>query len=434
MAWRAVLVIACCAFAACNKKPSPAPGERITGSERLGWDQQAADATELATFHYAVYVDGMRSELPDAACMPAPSGFTCSARLPVLTGGSHTIEVASYISDLGVVESAKSAALRVTVGGAAVFSGPAKAGPHVRTDVEGRADVAGSDVGAGFSRPTLITEGLVEPTDLAFAPDGRIFIAERSGAVRVIRDSHLEAATPDIVDEVDTRGGGGLLGMVLAPDFARTGHVFVVHTATGADGTLVFRLARFREINGTFGDRAVLLDGIPAAPVQPRASLRFGSDGTLYVAFDDGGAGGDRSSYSGTLLRLNADGSMPAGQSSPIIGQGLRSPRGLAWSPETGRLWLADVRSDGSEQLIAGSRRYALPESTGTSAVAFLGDALLVAGADAMLRVRFNADGEAVQGVERLVEGEGLTPVRVVAVSPVGEIYFCTETGCWVAR
>jgi len=196
----------------------------------------------------------------------------------------------------------------------------------------------------------------------------------------------------------------------------------------------VFRLARFREINGTLGDRAVLLDGIPAAPVQPRASLRFGSDGTLYVAFDDGGGGGDRSSYGGKLLRLNADGSMPAGQSSPIIGQGLRSPRGLAWSPETGRLWLADVRSDGSEQLIAGSRRYALPEWTGASAVAFLGDALLVAGADAMLRVRFNADGEAVQGVERLVEGEGLTPVRVVAVSPAGEIYFCTETGCWVAR
>jgi len=204
--------------------------------------------------------------------------------------------------------------------------------------------------------------------------------------------------------------------------------VFVVHTATGADDALVFRVAQFREVYGTLGDRAVLLDGIPASPVQPRASLRFGSDGKLYVAFDDGGASNDRSSYSGTLLRLNVDGSTPAGQASPVIGEGLRSPRGIAWSKGTGRLWLADVRSDGSEQLIAGSRRYALPEWTGASAVAFLGDALIVAGTDALLRVRVDADGEAVQAVERLLEGEGLTPVRVVAVSPAGEIYFCTET------
>jgi glucose/arabinose dehydrogenase len=252
--------------------------------------------------------------------------------------------------------------------------------------------------------------------------------------VRVIRDGHLDAARPGIVDDLDTRGGGGLLSVALAPGFARTGHIFVVHTATGEDGALVFRVARFREVNGTLGERAILLDGIPAAPVQPRASLRFGSDGKLYVAFDDGGGSGDRSSYSGKLLRLNADGTTPAEQASPIIGEGLRSPRGFAWSPATGRFWLADVRSDGSEQLIAGSRGYALPEWTGASAVAFLGNALIVAGTDAMLRVRFDADGETVQAVERLVEGEGLTPVRVVAVSPAGEIYFCTDTSCWVAR
>lgn len=120
MAWRAVVLVACCgALAACSKNPSPpAPGERITGSERLAWDQQAGNATELASFHYAVYVDGVRSELPDAACTPASSGFTCSARLPAITPGSHTIEIASFTVDLGIVESAKSSPLRVQVGAA----------------------------------------------------------------------------------------------------------------------------------------------------------------------------------------------------------------------------------------------------------------------------------------------------------------------------
>ena len=157
MAWRALFVIACCVFAACSKKPSstPGPGERITGSERLGWDQQANDASELATFHYAVYVDGVRSELPDAACVPAQSGFACSARLPVLAAGSHTLEVASYISDFGVVESSKSAPLRVQVGS--------------------------SVAGAIRIQADLVTNDPIGPTDAPSADDRIVAAAARNG-------------------------------------------------------------------------------------------------------------------------------------------------------------------------------------------------------------------------------------------------------------
>src|SRR5712692_7153220 len=69
--------------------PTPTPGERVTGSERFGWDQQAIDAVELASFRYAIYVDGTRSELTGASCAPTPTsaGFACAAPLPAMSQG-----------------------------------------------------------------------------------------------------------------------------------------------------------------------------------------------------------------------------------------------------------------------------------------------------------------------------------------------------------
>ena len=62
-----------------NQPPQTPPGEQITGNERLGWTQQAADAAELADFKYAIYVDGARSPLAGTSCSPTPSsgGFDC---------------------------------------------------------------------------------------------------------------------------------------------------------------------------------------------------------------------------------------------------------------------------------------------------------------------------------------------------------------------
>jgi aldose sugar dehydrogenase len=188
--------------------------------------------------------------------------------------------------------------------------------------------------------------------------------------------------------------------------------------------------------------------------VQPRASLRFGGDGKMYLAFDDAGdeqGSGSWSSYSGKLLRLNADGTTPADQASPVIGRGVRSPRGLDWAPATGLLWLGDAKADGSEQLAApliapltaplttASTRYLLPRLTGTAGLAFYRGALipgfqntlLVAASDArqILRLRFNAaDPRTIDGIERLLDTDDIGPVRVVSVNARGEIYFCTDT------
>lgn len=105
------------AFAACG---APAPGssgvETITGTERFGWDQPAADAGELAAFRYAFYVDDVRSDATDVSCAPgqAAGRFACAAALPPMSTGAHALQVASFVSDGGAaLESARSATVRV---------------------------------------------------------------------------------------------------------------------------------------------------------------------------------------------------------------------------------------------------------------------------------------------------------------------------------
>jgi glucose/arabinose dehydrogenase len=339
------VMIAACAIvtASCSKKPSsqqPSPGaeERISGSERIGWDQQAGDATELGTFRYAMYVDGTRSELSGVTCAAATAAFACTARLPAMTPGSHTLELASFVVDGGsVLESAKSPPLRVNV---AVTSAVAPSDPGSRSDLGSTSYVA-----SGFSRAI---------TDTTIGAGNYTFVAERDGRINVVRDGHVDVEPALVLDDVDTRGGGGLLALATATDVARSGHIFAIYTTAGRDGRLAFRLARFRDVNGTLGERAILLDDIPAAPVVPRAILRFGPDGKLYVALDDGGDArtrADAASYNGKVLRLNLDGSVPRDERSAVFAEGLRSPLRLDWSSD-GALWIVDSRDDGTVRLV----------------------------------------------------------------------------------
>jgi hypothetical protein len=103
-------------LAACGAPSAPGGAETITGSERFGWDQPASDAGELASFRYAIYVDDSRTEVADVSCAaPAASGrFACTARLPEMSAGNHTLRVASFVNDGGGVrESPQSTPLRV---------------------------------------------------------------------------------------------------------------------------------------------------------------------------------------------------------------------------------------------------------------------------------------------------------------------------------
>jgi glucose/arabinose dehydrogenase len=95
-------------------------------------------------------------------------------------------------------------------------------------------------------RAEPVANGLHEPTDAAFTPDGRLFIAERGGEVVVERDRQVTTAL-SLVD-VWTANQNGLVAIATDPQFERTRFVYLLYSAQSLSGDPVFRLARFREV------------------------------------------------------------------------------------------------------------------------------------------------------------------------------------------
>ncbi|MBI4487426.1 MAG: PQQ-dependent sugar dehydrogenase [Acidobacteria bacterium] len=453
------LLLCCVAVVACKKAPSPPamdePGatETINGTERIGWDQRAADAVELAAIRYALYADGARTVLTGVSCATAASaaGFSCGAQLPSLSPGTHTLQLASFIDDGGIFESTRSAPLRVEVT-------PAMTGGAVDTDNRDERSWSSGIVAVTADRVRMraevVVDGLERPTDLVFTPDRRLIVSERAGRIRIVRDGHL---LPDAAVSIAESLGanGSLLALAVDPQFDRNRHVFAIYTAPARSGEPTFCLVRFREVSDTLGDPAVLLDGIPASPA-PRASLRFGADAKLYAAFDDGGdarRAGDLASPNGKILRLNADGTTPDDQagSTPVYSDGFGAPGGFDWNPRSGTLWVADSDRTGASRLRAivadagsasAKRRalvadaYALPSfTTPSSAVFYRGSlfpafatSLLVASDEGRHLLRIQLDQRAAAkpvAVERLLQ-DSVGGLRAVAIGPEGAIYFAT--------
>jgi glucose/arabinose dehydrogenase len=478
---RLSIVLCCLAAIACDRRSPPAPPvvtppsgpETINGTERIGWDQRASDAVELAAIGYVLYVDGTRTPLTGVACATDASaaGFACSVRLPALSTGSHTLQIASFVTDGTVLESERSASLSVTV----VPQTNAGLKPRSTTRSQFPQLWSGTLVETFDHvrlRVELVVEGLEEPTDLAFAPDGRLLVAERAGTIRILPrepdpsgpadagDISVQDPALSLTDD-SADGGTNLLALALDPQFERTRFVFAIYTAPSRSGEPMFTLARFRESSNTLGDRIVLLDGVRAASPSPAAALRFGADGQLYAAFDDGGdprRSGDRASLNGKVVRLNADGTTPDDQagSTPVYSEGYRSPGGFDWDPRSapGTLWVVDRDAAGSSvrgvvpdpASRAGAKRgvvrraYMLPAASVPASVAFYrGDrfpafagSLLIASEEGRHLLRISGDpdpddGGANRRFERLLQ-DRVGGVRAVAVAPDGVIYFANAT------
>jgi glucose/arabinose dehydrogenase len=457
---------------------SPATPETITGTEHLGWDQQAADSAALASILYAIYVDAARSQLAGTACATTQTttGFACTAPLPVLSPGPHALALAAFIVTAAgmVLESPQTSPLQVVVvngpssqvsnASSASRSGPGQvssASPSTsRSGHDGQVPSpwrTGSVVTTADHvqlRLDVVADGLEAPTDIAFAPDGRIFIAERAGRVRIVRDGQLQAEPALTLADVTAGGQGGLLSLALDPGFDHTGLVYALYTTLSRDQRPAFRLARFRAVRDTLGERAILLDDIDASP-RAAAALRFGPDAKLYAAFDDGGypaVAGDLSSFNGKILRMNADGSTPGDQAAatPVYSYEYHSPRGLDWQPATGTPWVVDGGARASARLSAAvavgdrSKRgtvrpsYELPPPVDASALAFyrgglipaFRDNLLIAADEgrSLLRIRFDKqDATRIVATERLLQ-DRIGGLLVVASGPDGAIYLCTAS------
>ena len=199
-------------------------------------------------------------------------------------------------------------------------------------------------VPAGFSE-TLVASGLASPTAMQFAPDGRLFVAEQGGRLRVIKDGVL-LPTPFLTLTVSSAGERGLLGVAFDPAFATNRFVYVYYTATTP--AIHNRISRFTA-NGDVavaGSEVVLLDlnNLSSATNHNGGALAFGGDGKLYVAVGENANGANAQSFSnllGKMLRLNSDGSIPtdnpffgsaSGNNRAIYSLGLRNPFTFAFS------------------------------------------------------------------------------------------------------
>lgn len=248
---------------------------------------------------------------------------------------------------------------------------------------------------AGFTRTTIVTGLGSTPTAMAFAPDGRLFVAEQLGALRVVKNGAL-LATPFVTMTVDATGERGLLGVAFDPDFATNGWVYIYHTTT--QGGTHNRISRFTAAGDVAlaGSEVVLVD-LPLlsdAPKHNGGAMEFGPDGKLYVAVGDnvdGVLAPSLTSAFGKMLRFNADGTIPPdnpfyGQTSGVYraiwAKGLRNPYTFAIHRTSGRMHINDVGQGAWEEVNLGraGADYGWPTHEGPTTAAGYDSPLLAYG------------------------------------------------------
>jgi glucose/arabinose dehydrogenase len=223
---------------------------------------------------------------------------------------------------------------------------------------------------APFFEVQSVWQNLSFPAGLAFESDRRLFFVERhTGRVRLIERGVLR---PDPVAALEVAGDReqGLLGLALHPDFAANRLLYVYCTSPDP---LRNRIVRLRERDGRAEDPRTILDGLPAAASHNGGGLRFGPDGKLYVGVGDAGdhqAPQDPAVPSGKILRMNANGSIPADNPQPgslVYALGIRNATGLAFHPLTGRLFATDGGAGHPDELnlISPGGNYGWPRVAG---------------------------------------------------------------------
>ena len=238
-------------------------------------------------------------------------------------------------------------------------------------------------VPAGFTRNESWITGLNGATAFAQAPDGRLFVAQQSGALRVVKNAAL-LTTPMLSLTVDSSGERGLIGVAVHPNFATNGYVYVYYTTTA--GGAHNRISRFTASGDTAGSELVLVDlpALSSATNHNGGALHFGSDGKLYLGVGDNANSSNApllTSVFGKLLRFNDDGSIPTdnpfyatqtGQNRAIWAFGLRNPFTFAVQPGTGRIHINDVGENTWEEINLGAAgaNYGWPSTEGNTSAA----------------------------------------------------------------
>jgi glucose/arabinose dehydrogenase len=244
--------------------------------------------------------------------------------------------------------------------------------------------IAATNLPSGSEDVTVVT-GLTNPTAMQFAPDGRLFVAEQGGKLRVIKNGAL-LSTPFVTLTVNSSGERGLLGVAFDPNFQSNQYVYVFYTATTP--AIHNRISRFKAngdvADATLGEVVILdFDNLSGATNHNGGAIHFGVDGKLYAAHGDNATSSNSQTLSnllGKIIRMNPvpdpNAQIPAdnpfvgtasGKNRLIWALGLRNPFTFSIQPGTGRTYVNDVGQNTWEEINEGQpgRNFGWPTTEG---------------------------------------------------------------------
>ncbi|RLQ23512.1 PQQ-dependent sugar dehydrogenase [Seongchinamella sediminis] len=211
-------------------------------------------------------------------------------------------------------------------------------------------------------RVVTLLEWLQEPWGMDFLPDGRILLTEKPGVMKLVTPGSWTTRDISGLPPVANEGQGGLLDVLVHPDFARNQWVYFSYSVA-IDSGLTTRVSRARLQGDRLVDRQDLFTAKPAYPQRRHFGSRLLLDaGYLYITVGDRGRRApaqDLLDHSGKVLRLTEHGAIPAdnpfvgkpGALAEIYSYGHRNPQGIARHPHSGQIWVAEHGPQGGDEI-----------------------------------------------------------------------------------
>lgn len=211
---------------------------------------------------------------------------------------------------------------------------------------------------------TKLATNLSEPTDFVFTPDGRIFVTEANGTIKVIKSGQL-LLTPLVKVSATNQGGDrGLLSIVLDPDFENSKFIYLYYTNANSLDNRITRLTVSGDKAGLSTEVVLFKTTQPLQPNHHGGQLVFGPDGKLWLGIGENSNSQnsqDLSNVHGKLIRINKDGTIPSdnpfvnksGKHPAIWSYGLRNPFRLTFN-SSGVPVIADVGGSTYEEINLG--------------------------------------------------------------------------------
>ncbi|MBW4935839.1 PQQ-dependent sugar dehydrogenase [Marinobacter sp. F4206] len=231
---------------------------------------------------------------------------------------------------------------------------------------------------AGQFRLETVATGLEHPWSLAFLPDGAMLVTERAGRLRILRDGVLDPDAIPGVPELVVSGQGGLLDVLLHPDFEKNRTLFLSYAHRGDEG-MTTRVAKAKFDQDRLEDVEVIFEARPRSSKSRHFAgrMEFDSDGYLYVAVGDRGEmdrAQDTSDDAGGVHRITVNGEPAPGNpglDNPRVNDtfftwGNRNIQGMTIHPDTGAIWTHEHGPRGGDEIniLRAGTNYGWPEIT----------------------------------------------------------------------